>query len=100
MTDRTWRRLLSLDDGGRANVDNEIRAHLEMRAADLVARGLSPDESRREAARRFGDVARVAAEMRALGRDTARRAVRRRMFSDNPHSDSTRPRSSRRYSAG
>jgi len=35
-----------------ADVDEELRFHLEMRAEQLAARGLPPDEARAEAARR------------------------------------------------
>jgi len=38
------------------DVDAEIAFHLEARAAQLMARGLSPDAARFEAHRRFGDV--------------------------------------------
>jgi predicted permease len=37
-------------------VDEELRLHLELRERELRARGLSPEEARREARRRFGDV--------------------------------------------
>src|SRR5689334_1308292 len=40
----------------RDDVDDELRFHLEMRAADLVASGMSAADARREAAREFGDV--------------------------------------------
>jgi predicted permease len=40
----------------RDDVDEEIRVHLQMRADHLVAHGLSEEEARREALRRFGDV--------------------------------------------
>jgi len=39
-----------------ADVDDEIGLHLELRVEQLVRRGLAPDEARREALRRFGDV--------------------------------------------
>src|SRR5262249_1656427 len=82
-SDRTWRRTLpKLGRDDRATVDDEIRLHLEMRAADLVASGMAPDEAMREAERRFGDRARVAAEMRALERRKAGSAVRQRPFAD------------------
>jgi hypothetical protein len=37
-------------------LDDEIAAHLELAAADLEARGLSPDEARQQALREFGAV--------------------------------------------
>ena len=52
------RRLFRLRLGRREDVerdtDEEIRAHLEMRAAELERRGLSPEEAMAEAQRRFG----------------------------------------------
>jgi predicted permease len=42
--------------GSRADVDDELRFHIDMAAADLVARGLAPDAARAEAERRFGTV--------------------------------------------
>ena len=38
------------------DVDDELAAHLEMRVAELRAAGLSEDDARREARRRFGDI--------------------------------------------
>jgi putative ABC transport system permease protein len=40
----------------RAEVDEELRVHLEMRTDELVAHGMSRDEARDEALRRFGDL--------------------------------------------
>ena len=40
----------------RADVDDELSFHIDMRAAELVAAGMSADEARREATREFGDV--------------------------------------------
>ena len=37
-----------------AEVDEEIQLHLDLRAEQLIQRGLSPEEARVEAARRFG----------------------------------------------
>jgi putative ABC transport system permease protein len=37
------------------DLDDEMRAHLEMRAADNLAAGMSPEESRYEAQKRFGN---------------------------------------------
>jgi predicted permease len=49
-----------------AQVDDEIALHLELRAERLERQGMSPEEARREAARRFGSL------------DEARRDLRRR----------------------
>ena len=40
----------------RDEIDEEIRLHLELRVEELRAKGLSLDEARREALRRFGDL--------------------------------------------
>ena len=51
-----WRRYLRFwgSDPG-ADVDEELRFHLDMLVADLMARGMSHDEARIRAERRFGD---------------------------------------------
>jgi predicted permease len=64
------------------NVEDEIRFHLEMRARDLAARGMSLDQARAEAVSRFGDVERVRAECRVLERAKARRQSRKRWIGD------------------
>src|SRR6476646_577218 len=48
-------------------VDDELKFHLEMRARELVEQGYEPGAARREAERRFGDVARVRAACRIEG---------------------------------
>lgn len=58
-------------------VDEEIRAHLEMRAADLERGGLSPAAARAEAERRFGDVAGARRALRRWGRVRLGRQRRR-----------------------
>jgi len=40
----------------RHDIDDEIEFHIDMLARDLVAGGMSPEEARAEALRRFGDV--------------------------------------------
>jgi putative ABC transport system permease protein len=40
----------------RADIDDELRFHLDMRTAELVATGMSEADARREATREFGDV--------------------------------------------
>jgi putative ABC transport system permease protein len=41
----------------QSEVDEELRVHVDMQIEDLVARGLSPSDARREALSRFGDMA-------------------------------------------
>jgi len=48
----------------RDELEEEIRFHLERDIERLEARGLSPDEARREAVRRFGSVPRVREDTR------------------------------------
>src|SRR5581483_795256 len=47
-------------------VDEELEFHLEMRARDLVARGMPPEDARRDAERRFGSVSRTRNLLRTL----------------------------------
>jgi len=55
-----WRRYLRfLRPNPAADLDDELRDHLESSIEDLVARGMSREAARVEAARRFGDVSRV-----------------------------------------
>ena len=60
------RRLRSLFTKRRLERDmaEEMRFHLEQRAADLAADGLAADEARYAAERKFGNVARVQEEAR------------------------------------
>jgi putative ABC transport system permease protein len=53
------------------DVDEEVRLHLEMRAAELEAAGMSPEQARAEALRRFGD----AEDLKAFCRQVERPGV-------------------------
>jgi len=73
--ERPWpfRRLLRLavrPPAPEQDVDEELRFHLELSVERLVQSGMSPEEAREEAVRRFGDVARY--------RDTCVELSRRR----------------------
>ncbi len=61
-------------------IDDELQAHLAMRTEDNVARGMSPDEARRDALVRFGSHTatreRVTAADVALGFDAVARDIR------------------------
>jgi putative ABC transport system permease protein len=59
-----------------ADISEEIQTHLEMKARELMAEGLSEEEARVEARRRFGDVEEITAEATSH----ARTAERRRSF--------------------
>jgi predicted permease len=51
-----------------AEVNDEVAFHLEMRVAELVARGMTPDAARDEAERRFGNVREWRSEMTIVDR--------------------------------
>jgi putative ABC transport system permease protein len=70
----------------RADIDEEIRVHLEMRSDALQRDGMAADEARREALRRFGDVeaARKYCESQHTHKETAmhRRLMWQDVFGD------------------
>ena len=47
-------------------IEVELAFHLEQRERDLVATGLSPEDARRQALRRFGNINKVRAECRRV----------------------------------
>ncbi len=49
-------------------VSDEVAFHLEMRVREYVARGMTPDEARRAALARFGDLERAQARCREIGK--------------------------------
>ena len=63
---RIIRRSYLRDDSAR-DVGDELRFHIEMRTQEFIERGMSPDEARRAAARAFGDVGAIDAELRREG---------------------------------
>jgi hypothetical protein len=82
------RRRPDLDD-----LDREIRDHIERETEDNLARGMSPDEARAAAVRKFGNVTRVKEDVRGVwipgwldrlrqdARDAARQVRRSPAFS-------------------
>lgn len=54
--------------GPNEAVEWEIRHHLEERVERLIEQGLAPEDARREAEHRFGDVDRIRDEVRAVDR--------------------------------
>ena len=61
----SWRRYLRFwGPDPDADVEDEIRFHLEMRTRDFERRGLPPEEARRAALARFGDIERVEGTLR------------------------------------
>ncbi len=68
--------------GASTEVEEELSFHLTMRARELESRGAEPEEARREARRRFGDVDRVAAECRRILTSTERKMRRTRYIAE------------------
>ena len=60
-----------------AEVDDELKFHLEQRVRDYIARGMTPDEARAAAHERFGNVSEVREECAEL-LEADRRAAHRR----------------------
>ena len=58
---RRFARLFALVRARRLDreLDDEVRAHLELAEHDAIARGLDPDAARREALRQFGGIAQM-----------------------------------------
>jgi len=52
-------RALLDSDAVHREIDEEMRFHLDMRAEENVRRGMSPEDARREAERRFGRLTRI-----------------------------------------
>ena len=62
-----WRRYLRMvRPDVTADLDDELRDHIDSATEALVAGGMSPADARSEALRRFGDLARVQGEVRRL----------------------------------
>jgi predicted permease len=73
-----WRRYRELlGSNPERDLADEIRFHLETETEDLMAAGVAPDEARRRALAKFGDVDRYVAQCRAS--DTRRVSRRRRV---------------------
>ena len=54
----TWRRYLRFwGPRAEADVDDELRFHIEMRVRDYIALGMTEDDARAATARRLGDLA-------------------------------------------
>lgn len=80
MTTQAWRRYLTFwRTDVEADVDEELRFHLEMREREYAAAGRQPDHAHAEALRRFGSLASVRDSCTQIGRERERR-VRFRDF--------------------
>ena len=76
-----WRRYLRFwGDDPPADIDSEIDFHLDHLVRHLVDRGMNPDQARIQAARRFGNVARVRSECLDIGQGSIRAATRREVL--------------------
>ena len=64
------------------DVASELAFHVEIRAAELVRRGVAANNAKLEAMRRFGDFDRVRAECETLERDKTRTRSRAMMLSE------------------
>jgi putative ABC transport system permease protein len=85
MSGRTppWRRYVRFwGPNIEADVDDELRFHLDMRARDYETRGLPADDARRAAAERFGDVRGIGGALRAHDRRRERGRQRKEYMSD------------------
>jgi putative ABC transport system permease protein len=65
-----------------ADIDDELRYHLELRTADFIARGMSPEDARRTARESFGNPTEIARELRVHDLAQLRRDRRADMFHD------------------
>src|ERR671933_1130943 len=78
-----WRRYLRFwGPNVEADVDDELRFHIEERQREYEARGMAPDAARRAALERFGDVASVGGWLRDHDRRRERGRRRRESMSD------------------
>jgi predicted permease len=81
MSAPAWRRYLRFwGSNVQSDVDEELRFHLEMRVAEYSARGMSPDDARRLAERRFGDERKARAECISIDENAARAMSRGASF--------------------
>jgi predicted permease len=63
-------------------VEEELSFHVAMRMRELIAGGMSPQEAREEAQRRFGDLPEVEAQLRRLGTQRDREQSRSQYFAE------------------
>ena len=63
------------------DIERDMRDHIEMETRDNIDRGMSPEEARQAAVRRFGNTMRIAEDTRAVWR----REWIDRMFQDALH---------------
>lgn len=66
----------------RTDIDDEFQFHLDMRVAELSARGLAPERARAEAMRRFGDVSDAREYCRTMDERSTHEEKRRAWFAE------------------
>jgi predicted permease len=66
----------------RSDIDDEFQFHLEMRVAELEARGLAPERAHAEAMRRFGDVSDAKEYCRTMDERFTHEEQRRAWFAE------------------
>ena len=72
-----WQRYFRfLTSGFRPDVRDEIDFHVDQRTRILMEEGMSPEEARREAERRFGDRTRLTTELERIEEKRGRRLAR------------------------
>ena len=77
----TWRRYLRFwGPRAEADVDDELRFHIEMRVRDYIAQGMTEDEARAATARRLGDLATNRAECLTITTRRQRRMTRAQLI--------------------
>src|SRR2546423_1739180 len=78
-----WRRYLRLARPHvAADVNDELEFHIEMRVADNVRRGMSPEAARAEAVARFGEVTPIREALVEHDRQKETQERRREFFGD------------------
>lgn len=81
-----YRRILRLRFGRRSEIrremDEELRTHIELRTEELMGKGMSPEEAREEAERRFGEFDRARRELYASAMKREARLERGRFLDD------------------
>jgi predicted permease len=78
------RRLLHIQRGGAGierAVNDELQFHFDMTMRELMASGMNPDEARKEAERRFGDVQRTRERLTTIDRARVGREQRAEWWS-------------------
>src|SRR5215207_1717205 len=83
---RGLRRLIRLPWRSRSrikqDIDDEFQFHLEMRVAELKARGVAPEPARSEAMRRFGDMSDAREYCRTMDERSITEEQRRNWFTE------------------